>query len=69
MQVVKEDGNVAQLSIHCIECILPATSVCLLQTLNQGPFSWITDAATVFCLQLHDLVIGCFGRVSKSFLE
>ena len=27
------------------------------------------DAATVLCLQLHDRVIGCFGRVNKGFLE
>lgn len=28
-----------------------------------------TDAPTELYLQLHDLVIGCFEKVSKSFLE
>ena len=43
-------------------------SVCLPSTeIEPGALLWLPDAATVLCLQLHDLVIGCFGRMSASF--
>ena len=69
IQVATADGNLARLFIYCIEWVLPTVSFCLVQKLIQRLFLWLTDVATVFCLQLHDLVIGGSGRVSTSFLE